>query len=75
MDSLPKSHYGRFVHPGLFPDESLDIIAPSKIHESCRLIINILIKRQRTGGVQAALSPRAPGKGFKLLLDFLPNGV
>ena len=33
MDSLPKSHYGRFVHPGLLPDESLDIVAPAKIYE------------------------------------------
>ena len=23
MDSLPKSRYGRFIHPGLLPDEPL----------------------------------------------------
>jgi len=37
MDSLPKSRYGRFIHPGLLPDESPDIAAPAKIHEGCTL--------------------------------------
>ena len=43
MDSLPKSHYGRFVHPDLLPDESLDIVAPAKIHESCRMVEYVMI--------------------------------
>jgi len=33
MDSLPKSHYGRFIHPGLLPGESFDLDSPGKIHE------------------------------------------
>ena len=36
MDSLPKSRYGRFIHPGLLPVGSLDIAAPAGIHDSCQ---------------------------------------
>ena len=45
MDSLPKSHCGRFVHPGFLLDESLDVVAPAKIQESCGLIIIIEFAR------------------------------
>ncbi len=33
MDSLPKSHYGRFIHPGLLPGEPIDFVSPAKNHE------------------------------------------
>ncbi len=53
MDSLPKSRYGRFVHPGLLPDESLDIAAPAKIYDQSRLL-QTQLRDDNQGGAQAA---------------------